>query len=303
MFDDLLHAKGLTINALRSFLLVANQGGYAAAAQGNLSKAANLKSRVAGLDEPFHGVPLFQPQGRGVILTAKGVELQRVASQALQLLDDFRQSCLEERQTVRIGGGQSLFDGIFLPHWERIHQQLGKVRFQFNNLRTGEAVKQLQEQRLDFALIRPDVPGLETLGSHRLGKIDFALCVPKQFMKSLPEAPRLADVVKKLPLATISGDGQFKKQLESFAKSQGFAFKYVVECTSQSQVQSFLATGTVAAVLPERMSIGLPEIIRFPLDAVHGFVREVALVWLPARLEAMTELQKTQARLAKLLSG
>ena len=163
-------------------------------------------------------------------------------------------------------------------------------------------MSQLQEQRLDFALIRPDAPGLEGLGSHSLGKIDFALCVPKQFMKSMPEFPGLSDVIKKLPLATIAGDGQFRKQLESFAKAQRFSFRYVVECTSQSQVQSFLATGTVAAVLPGRLSATLPEVIQIPLVAADGFVREAALVWLPSRLEVVTELQDVKARLAKLLS-
>ena len=206
MFNDLLQ-NGLTLNALRSFLMVAEKGGYSAAAEGDLSTAANLKSRVAGLGEPFRNVPLFQPQGRGVILTAKGRELQRVATQALQLLDDFRRSCQEERQIVRIGGGQSLFDGIFLSRWERIHQRLGNVRFQFHNLRTDDAVRQLQEQRLDFALIRPDASGLETLGWHALGQIDFALCVPKRFMKSIAAVPLLSDVVKKLPLATIVATG------------------------------------------------------------------------------------------------
>jgi DNA-binding transcriptional LysR family regulator len=300
MFDEFLQ-NGLTLNALRSFLLVAEKGGYSKAADGDPSISANLKNRVAGLRGPFHEVPLFQPQGRGVVLTAKGRELQRVATQALQLLDDFRRSCQEEREIVRIGGGQSLFDGIFLPRWERIHQQLGKVRFQFHNLRTADAVSQIQEQRLDFALIRPDAPGLDGLGSHPLGKIDFAFCVPKQFMRTIPDVPRLSDVNKKLPLATIAGDGQFRKQLESFAKAQGFCFRYVVECTSQSQVQSFLATGTVAAVLRGRLSASLPEVIQIPLVAADGFVRDAALVWLPARLEVVTELQEVKSRLAKLL--
>ena len=301
MFEELLQ-NGLTLNALRSFLLVAEKGGYAAAADRDNSKAANLKGRVAGLEEPFHGVPLFQPQGRGVILTAKGQELQRVATQVLQLLEDFRRSCEEEKQIVRIGGGQSLFDGLFLPRWNLIHQKLGKIRFQFHNLRTSDAVRQLKEQRLDFALIRPDAQGLDGVNVQGLGRIDFALCVPEKLMKRVSDAPVLSDVMKILPMATIAGDGQFRNQLDVFAKRNRFKFEYVVECNSQSQVQSFLATGTVAAVLPVRLATNLPHVVSFPMTEADGFRREAAMVWLPARLAVMTELETVRGELGKLLA-
>ncbi len=300
MFEDLL-SNGLTINALRSFLLVAEKGGYSAAAEGELSKAANLKNRISGLADPFHGVPLFQPQGRGVVLTAKGKELQSVATQALQLLEDFRRSCLEERQLIRIGGGQSLFDGIFLPQWPRIHQRLSKSRFQFHNLRTAEAVRQLKEQRIDFALVRPDAVGVEQLGSRSLGKIEFALCVPHQLLKRQSDAPTLADVPRKLPMATLAGDGQFKSQLEAYAKENKFKFQYLVECSSQAQVCSFLETGTVAAVLPISLVDSMREVATFPMMNADGFRREAALVWLPERLHVMPELENARQAMAQLL--
>jgi DNA-binding transcriptional LysR family regulator len=300
MFEDLL-SNGLTINALRSFLLVAEKGGYSAAAEGELSKAANLKNRISGLADPFHGVPLFQPQGRGVVLTAKGKELQSVATQALQLLEDFRRSCVEERQLIRIGGGQSLFDGIFLPQWPHIHQRLSKSRFQFHNLRTAEAVRQLKEQRIDFALVRPDALGVAQLGSRSLGKIEFALCVPHQLLKRQSDAPTLADVPRKLPMVTLAGDGQFKSQLEVYAKANKFKFQYLMECSSQAQVCSFLETGTVAAVLPTALVDSMREVAMFAMTNADGFRREAALVWLPERLHVMPELEIARREIVKLL--
>ncbi|MDB6070091.1 MAG: transcriptional regulator, LysR family [Verrucomicrobiales bacterium] len=296
MFDTLIQ-NGLTLNALRSFLLVAANGGYSKAAGGDPAISANLKNRVAGLHDPFHKVPLFQPRGRGVILTGKGHELQRIATQALQLLEDFISSCQEERQIVRVGGGQSLFDGLFLPRWQHIHTVLPSTRFQFHNLRTADAVKQLQEQRLDFALIRPDAPGLETMEYMPLGHIKFALFVPSRLMKRTSSPPRLSEVMRKLPLATISGDGQFKKQLQGFATSQRFDFQYVIECTSQSQVLSFLHTGAVGAVLPELLGGTHDGINRFPLDAGYGFMREAALAWLPSRIRTMPELETARIKI------
>ena len=300
MFEELL-SNGLTINALRSFLLVAEKGGYAAAAERDLSKAANLKNRIAGLADPFHGVPLFQAQGRGVVLTAKGKELQTVATQALQLLEDFRRSCLEERQLIRIGGGQSLFDGIFLPQWSRIHQRLGKSRFQFHNLRTSDAIRQLKEQRIDFALIRPDAIGTEPLKSHSLGQIEFSLCVPHRLLKRQSDSPALTDVPRKLPMATLAGDGQFKSQLEIYARKNRFRFEHLVECSSQAQVCSFVETGTVAAVLPLSLVISLKGIASFPMNPEDGFRREAALVWLPERLQVIPELEGACKTLSELI--
>lgn len=300
MYEELL-SNGLTINALRSFLLVAEKGGYAAAADRDDSKAANLKNRIKGLTDPFHGVPLFQPQGRGVTLTAKGKELQLVATQALQLLEDFRKSCEEERHLIRIGGGQSFFDELFLPQWSRIHERLGKSRFQLQNLRTAEAIRQVKEQRMDFALVRSGASGADGLEFALLAEINFSLCVPRQLLRRGKKGSALTDVRRTLPMATLAGDGNFRRQLDKYARMAGFNFQFLAECGSHSQVCDFVETGTVAAVLPSSMGAAIPNVVSFPMSDSDGFHRAAALVWHPDRARIVPEIERGRVELTRIL--
>ena len=303
MYDELFASNPPTLTMLRSFLEVATSGGYAAAADHDLSRAANLKNRVGSLDDIFHGSPLFQKRGRGVELTAKGQELRLIASQVLQLLNDFKQSCKEEQSLVRIGGGQSIFDEIFVSRWAKIRSQMRKIRFQFSNLRTDETIKQLREQRIDFGVVRSSAKDMDGLEAHPLRKLEFALYVPRALLK-LPSDPQSLVELKgeKLPVATLAGDGEFRKRLDGFGKKYGIKFQYVMECTSQSQVRSFLATKTLAAVLPEVLGVDDDEVAKFAGDEFADFSRKVSLVWLPGRLKAVDSLEVVRGGLVKLLA-
>lgn len=296
--------NGITLNALRAFLNVAENGGYWPAAKRvhNTAEdvvrgtAANLKNQVKRLADGL-GVPLTQKHGSGIVLTARGQELQRVAAQVLQLLSDFRAACEDERQLVRLGGGQSLFDEWFLPRWAQVHVRLARFRFQFQNLRTADTIAQLREQRLDFGLVRQSAveDGLE---SAPLGTLRFALFVPKGLVKNTGSG--MASLPRTLPMATISGDGEFRSRLGAFAMRHRKQFHYVMECTSQAQVREFLLTGTVAAVLPDSESLRGRDLVRIPVEDCDGFHRETMLVWLPGRLRMMPDLGTAKDALLSL---
>lgn len=290
--------KGITLNALRAFLKVAESGGFWPAAKGEAGMAANLKNQVKRLSIGLE-VPLTQAQGRGIVLTARGRELQQVATQVLQLLSDFQVSCKNERQLVRIGGGQSPFDAWFVPRWPQLQERLGEYRFQFHNLRTADTIAQLREQKIDFGLVRHNatVDGLDTAA---LGTLRFALYVPKQLMKDATK-PGLTGLPRELPMATIAGDGEFRRKLDAFAKRHRKQFRYVIECTSQVQTRTFLETGAVAAVLPDSNSLKRPGILRFSVDETDDFHRKTLLAWLPARLQAMSELERAKETILRIL--
>lgn len=299
MFKDVI-TNGFTLSALRSFLVVAEKGGYWPAAKGESGTAANLKNQVKRLADGLE-VPLTQTQGRGIVLTARGQELQRVATDVLQLLSDFQRNCREERQLVRMGGGQAMFDELFVTQWPAIQSRLKQHRFQLHNLRTNDTVAQLLEQRIDFGLVRKSAENLDRLASHQVRSMTYALCVPAKLRKAARAVKSLKDLPRKLPMAVVSGDGELRKRLDEFSERHRMEFEYVVECNSHAQVRSFMDTGTVAALLPDSLVSKSPDFACFRSEEFQEFSREIMLVWNPERLRRMPEMQQVTDALTAVL--
>lgn len=292
--------NGLTLGALQAFLLVAEKQGYAAASDGDPGRAANLKNQVARLANAFE-VPLTQADGRAIRLTARGKELQRVSAEILALIKGFREACSEERQLVRVGGGQSVLDMTFIPSWSRIHDALPRVRFQFESLQTKSTLLRLQEQRIDFGVVRRSAALLAPeLKVWPVQGMSFALLVPEKLMRigrdGKPALP------KELKIATITGDGEFRQQLQAFAKRSRLSLRFVVECPSFAQAKAFAMSGSLAAVVHD-MDEPPDGIVRIPLGAEDGFQRELVLAWLPRRLEILPHLENARRSLLRILAA
>ena len=294
--------KGLTLSALRSFLDVAEKGGYWPAAKGASGTAANLKNQVKRLADGL-GIPLTQTEGRGIKLTARGKELERVAGEVLRLISDFRQSCTDERQLVRIGGGQAMFDELILPLWSDVQKQLPHHRFQFQSLRTAETIAQVEEQKIDFGLVRRTAENLDKLASKAVRSMTYVLCVPRKLLNRVKGQAQLKHIPEHLPMALVGGDGELRQRLNSFAGRHGFQIEVAVEGTSLSQMRSFLLTETVAALLPEKLAVESGSIVCFRGSEFAEFTREVMLVWNPDRMRRMDSLDDVRRELIGLAGG
>ena len=294
--------KGLTLSALRSFLVVAEKGGYWPAAKGESGTAANLKNQVKRLADGL-GVPLTQTEGRGIKLTASGKELERVAREVLRLLSDFRQSCADERQLVRIGGGQAMFDELILPLWSDVQKRLPDHRFQFQSLRTAETITQIGEQKIDFGLVRRTAENLDKLASRKVRSMTYVLCVPRKLLTKVKGTVQIKHIPDRLPMALVGGDGELRRHLNIFAGKHGFQIEVAVEGNSLSQMRSFLLTESVAALLPESLAVESVSIVCFRGSELAEFTREVMLVWNPERMGRMDGLDDVRRELIGLTGG
>ena len=128
----------MTLNQLRSFLAVADNGSVRAAAEELVVTQAAVSASVAALQKSL-GVALITPDGRGLRLTDAGTSYARYARRILGLLDEAARAAAAaadpERGELRIAAvttaAEQIVPGI-LGDFRRRHPQTG-VRLEAGN--------------------------------------------------------------------------------------------------------------------------------------------------------------------------
>jgi DNA-binding transcriptional LysR family regulator len=128
----------MTLNQLRSFLAVADNGSVRAAAEELVVTQAAVSASVAALQKSL-GVALITPDGRGLRLTEAGTAYARYARRILGLLDEAGRSAAAaadpERGELRIAAVTTAAEQIvpaILGGFRRRHPQTG-VRLEAGN--------------------------------------------------------------------------------------------------------------------------------------------------------------------------
>jgi DNA-binding transcriptional LysR family regulator len=285
---DLFARSGLSIDRLRSFLVVADAGGIARAAPKNPVRQSQLSRQVAELEE-FFGAALVERGraergGRGLALTAAGARLAIVVREMLQGLRDVAAAATtEDVLEVSLGAGDSVLHGWVIP---RVGRALGTERrttLGLVALSGPDVAARVLDARLDFGIVRaPDVaPGLR---SRAIGSISYALFVPR-VLRRRGGGERVIDLLTSLPLATQHGDPELERRLATALERADVAIAPSLVCETFPQAERAVMTGRFAAILPTLARANLPrgafDEIRAP---IFGPPAKVHLVW-HARLE------------------
>ena len=277
MFVELLSEGGLSLERLQSFCLVAQAGGVTKAARGNPAKQSLFSRQVKELEE-FFGAELVRRKGRGIVLTDAGERLNLLARESFASLLDFKSACKGSPVEVVIGAGESVIEWVLMPRLAEVRKKLPNVRLKFLNLPTGEVVRRLADGAIDFGVVRRDAV-TRPLECTSLGVMGYSLFVPE----ALPGVRAGVKALEAVPLATLEGEGSFRRELAAIARKHQLALKIDIECASFPLVARAVATGSVAAILPSVAAVELGRLgakdIRIPvLDSLR---REICLVWSP----------------------
>ena len=108
-----LTRKGLSLERLRSFLRVAEAGGFARAAPAEPVTQSQLNRQVRELEDAL-GCALFERRGRHVELTVSGERLAAVVRDLLSGLSEVSTG-ESRRTTVSLGAGDSVVQWVLLP--------------------------------------------------------------------------------------------------------------------------------------------------------------------------------------------
>ena len=295
MFAELLSEGGLSLERLQSFCLVAQAGGVTKAAKGDPTKQSLFSRQVKELEE-FFGAELMRRKGRGIVLTAAGERLNVLARECFASLLDFKSGCKGLPVEIVIGAGESIIDWVLMPRLGEVRMKLPNVRLKFLNLPTSEVVRRLADGVVDFGVVRKDAV-TRPLQCVSLGVMGYSLFVPQDLSSVGTGMKALAA----LPLATLEGEGSFRRELSAIARKNRLVLKIEIECSSFPQVARAVSAGRVAAILPSVVAVDLkcPGVNEMRFAALDGLRREFCLAWNPRVLRIRTVLDKASKVLAQ----
>lgn len=238
----------MSLDRLQSFCLVAEAGGVTKAAKGDAARQSQFSRQIKELEE-FFGVELMRRSGRGVALTEAGRRLHALAREHFAALGDFKADCAAEPLRLTVAAGDSLLQWVLLPRLATVQERLPGVSLRLLNLPTVAIASGLADGTLDFGLLRADAVA-ENVRQTALGGLEFALFVPARLLPAGSERTLSAKEVRQVPMATLEGEGAFRRELDRLARRAKAAFNVRLEVASFPLAARAVRSGAFAAVLP-----------------------------------------------------
>ena len=234
---------------LRLFLLVADQGSLTKAANAMETVQPVVTRRLNQLEKEVGG-RLFHRHGRGVELSALGVDLLPHAQALVERTDTFLTYAASLNQVpsglVRLGALDAFADALVPRLLARIKTELPQVRLRVSIGSIGRIEKWLKDGAIDISLNLGDMDN--AVGDRkRLGTADTCL-VGKKGDPLLAGATVPFDALHDLPLVVAATSGQLRTRLEQIAFDRGITLNPIFEIDMLKFQLSFAAAGEAYAV-------------------------------------------------------
>ncbi len=272
MFKEFLQQDGLTLTRLHTLVQLAEAGSLTVATGGDTGRQSRMSHHLKELRD-FFGAPLTERSGKSVRLNAKGMELAALARQQFGAMQNFRRSLQTGGHEWKIGAGDSLLQWLLIP---AVGRGSPDRHYRIHNLRTAEVAAQVQDERLDFGLIRKNaVPA--SLAAADICFLTYVIVIPRRLQQ---RNRTVQSALTDLPHAAIAGEGQLTEQLRTIAGGLGGNYRARILCDSLGQCLAAVKTGGFAAVLPAHVvseaTAGEIEVIETDLDELN---RPISLIW------------------------
>ncbi len=306
MNDSLPALNGLSLDRLRNFLVFAEAGSIAKAAQGNLPRQA-LISRQIGELEQYFATELTVRRGKTLALSEAGERLRVLARAQFDDLSEFQKVQLGQRRNFAIGAGSSILEWLVVPCVAGIRSVLGDASLRLSSERSSELVASVRDGQLDFAIVREDAISEELRLKSSLSlrmRVAFTLCASRKLLGSKPKST-LADPAawRSLPFAANGGGGQLDATFRAAMSAAVGEFHPVVECDSMLQVRALIVQGVCAGLLPSFGTQGLSEqdIVTSEFAPMKDYGRSLVLHWNDRQMRRRGIEESVIKRIAKAL--
>ncbi|MBY4676982.1 LysR family transcriptional regulator [Marinobacterium arenosum] len=283
--------------SLQIFKAVVDEGGVQAAARKLHRVQSNITTRIKQLEASL-GVPLFDRQGRRLVLTPAGELLLGYAEQILQLGDEARQAVADDRPcgTLRIGTLESLAAGRLPPLLSAYHQRHPDVSVALTTGTTDALVAQVRDRTLEAAFVA-DCQAMAGLPKLRAWREQLVLVLPR----SQAEQP-----LAQLPVDTVVGFSEgceYRRRLLSLLQLHDRQPRRVLELGSYHAMLACVASGSGLALVPRSVlqTVNLADAVAIrSLDEPLAEV-DTWLIWRSAHCSGA--LRALQQQLAEFAEG
>lgn len=300
MYEKLFSTSGLSLDRLKTFCEIAEARGISRAAKGKRHGQSQYSRQLKVL-ESYLGVQLFERRGKGIHITEAGKRLLPVCKEFFTSLELILDEFLRLPKKVSIGAGESILNWLILPRLKSLERILPNTQIELINLRSNAVNTALLQGELDLGIVRRNACSPQ-LGTRKLGSLAYCLFVPRS-MRDNAKTSDPIELLKRLPLARLAGDGEFNEVLAKVAEQKRICLNTRLTCSSFPSIKEAVRRGHVAAVLPTIAQADLPkgdfEKIEVPL--FNALNRQYALCFNKRFIAVRAYQEQALDHLAELL--
>ncbi|MEW2386241.1 LysR family transcriptional regulator [Micromonospora sp. NPDC047707] len=239
------------------------------------------------------GVPLLEPDGRGVRLTPEAVALAGAAAEAIHLLDD-AMNRIRGRATpnsLTLGFLKSLGPTVVAELIASFLREDPRTVVAHREGSSSELVHGIDDGTIDVAIIAPRPVGpYEWL---RLGRQSFALVVPVGHRLAAANSASVGDV-RDEPVLALDRRFDARRRADALCASAGFTPHVALEADDITTIRGYVGSGLGVAILPADTATAA-RTVDVPIQAPNAW-REFGIAWRPERLTRTGEALLAHAR-------
>ncbi len=226
---------------------------YEVAEQKNITKASEVlyisqpavTMSIKKLEEQLE-MTLFIRTKRGVILTNEGKVLYDYVKDAIESLKIGENRILNlkklESGNIRIGIGTILTKFFLMEHLEKFHKDYPKITINIDTTSTDEMLKNLENGKLDMAVIATDKMKYKNFDIVYSEEIQDIFISNREFANITDKSINLEEL-NNYPLLLQNVSTTSRQFLDKFTESNGIKLKSIMDLASYSLVVEFVKIG------------------------------------------------------------
>lgn len=295
MYENLFAQSGLSLERLKTFREIVAAGGITAAAGDDSNRQSQFSRQLKELEHYF-GAELLKRGHGPAELTDAGRRLYEIIGHTLSALEEFRLTCAGQPIELIIGAGESLIQWLLLPRLSGLAAAHPRLAVTFQNLKTDEIIKRVLDAGVHYGVVSRFTPH-RALASTPLGKLEFRLFVPAQFLPANRRLKLQSDILNHLPLAMLDGSAGVREAVEKEAQSSGVKLNVRLRFSSYPQLAQAVQNLDVAAIMPElaATTFDASKIRMVTLPFLTTLSRQVSFIWNRKPLSFVLLLPSTRA--------
>lgn len=272
----------ITYDDYRIFYYVAKYKSFTKAAEILHNNQPNITRTMNNLEQELE-CKLFLRSNRGITLTPEGEKLYRhvaIAHKQLTIAEEeIRQDRNLENGTISVSASETALRLLLLNKLETFREKYPKVRIRILNHSTPEAIRSLEANLIDFAVVTTPLKLKNTMLKIPLTSFkEILICGPKY--KYLTSREHSLNDLADIPLITLSeGTGTYKFYNRYYIRNN-IPFNPDMEVATTDQVLPMIMHNMGIGFFPEELAgeaLALEKIFRIELTQ-NVPEREICLV-------------------------
>ncbi|MFJ5295877.1 LysR family transcriptional regulator [Pseudomonas sp. NPDC088368] len=235
---------------LQFFATVAKAGSISKAATHLATVQSNVTQRIRRLEAEL-GIPLFHRNGRGVTLTAAGVQLLPYANQIDQMLDEARRVILDDATPtgqLRIGSMETTAAFRLPPLLVDYSGHFPAVDLSLNTGTTRSLIDDVLERRMDVAFVAGPVEH-EDLITERVLTEELVI-VTAPWVRQVQDRPAWLPTAASAKIAIFRNGCAYRERLEAQLIQQGVHAIQRMELGTLDGILGCVQAGLAITLLP-----------------------------------------------------